>query len=95
MHEEKKKKVRDEEEQGLKPRASKDVRKDSTYTKEGQTVEEVTMSSTDDQDDRKSTIDRRRQKATDSDSDSDRQEMPDKKESTTHNMGHGSQHKGM
>ena len=84
VHEEKKKKVRDEEEQGLKPRASKDVRKDSTYTKEGQTVEEVTMSSTDDQDDRKSTIDRRRQKATDSDS--DRQEMPDKKDSTTHNM---------
>ena len=84
VQEEKRKKERDEEEQGRKPRASKDVRKDGTYTKEGQKVEEVTISSTDDQDDRKSENDRRRQKATDSNS--DRQDMPDKEDSTTHNM---------
>ena len=82
--EERRKKDREEEEQSQKPKASKDVRKDGTYTKEGQKVEEVTISSTDDQDDRKSKVDRRRQKATDSDS--DRQDMPEKEESSTQGM---------
>ena len=83
-HEEKRKKDREEEEQSQKPKASKDVRKDGTYTKEGQKIEEVTISSTDDQDDRNSKVDRRRQKATDSDS--DRQDMPEKEESSTQGM---------